>query len=164
MSIEVLNESGAPVEEHALVQLARHVLDRMGIHPQAELVISLVTVDAMAALHEKWMGDPTPTDVLAFPMDELRPPQDDAEPDPGLLGDVVLCPAVAATQAVEHKRTMEQELDLLCTHGILHLLGYDHAEPEEHQAMFALQDQLLAAWQRPPPRPRLVPPAASSGP
>jgi probable rRNA maturation factor len=146
MSIEFANESGAPVDEHALVQLARHVLDRLGIHPQAELGITLLGVDAMSALNEKWMGEATPTDVLSFPMDELRPPKDDAEPDPGDLGDVLLCPAVAATQAVEHKRTLEQELDLLCTHGILHLLGFDHAEPDEHKEMFALQDQLLAEW------------------
>jgi len=158
MSIEVANESGAPVDERALVALARHVLDRMGIHPQAELSIALVGVDAMSALHEHWLGEPGPTDVLAFPMDEMRPPQDHSEPDPGLLGDVVLCPAVAATQAVEHRRTMEQELDLLCTHGILHLLGYDHAEPEEEREMFGLQESLLAEWRRPPPPPRLVPP------
>ncbi len=155
MSIEIANESGAPVDEHAIVQLARHVLDRLGIHPQADLSIALLGVDAMSALHEHYMGEPGPTDVLAFPMDEMRPPQEDAEPDPGLLGDVVLCPAVAATQAVEHHRTMEQELDLLCTHGILHLLGYDHAEPEQKREMFALQDELLASWQRPLTRPRL---------
>jgi probable rRNA maturation factor len=159
MSIEVANESGAPIDEYAIVQLARHVLDRMGIHPQAELAITLVGVDSMSALHEQWMGEPGPTDVLAFPMDEMRPPRDDEEPDPGLLGDVVLCPAVAATQAVEHHRTMEQELDLLCTHGILHLLGYDHAEPEEQREMFRLQDSLLAGWHRPEP-PRLSPSAA----
>lgn len=158
MSIEIANESGAPVDEHAIVQLARHVLSRMGIHPQAELSIVLLGVDAMSSLHELWMGEPGPTDVLSFPMDELRPPQDDVEPDPGLLGDVVLCPAVAATQAVEHKRTMEQELDLLCTHGILHLLGFDHAEPGEKRVMFQLQEDLLAEWYRHPSQPRLVPP------
>jgi len=158
MSVEIANESGAPIDEHAIVQLARHVLDRMGIHPQAELSIALVTVDAMSALHEHYMGEPGPTDVLAFPQDEMRPPQDDPQPDPVLLGDVVLCPAFAATQAVEHKRTLEQELDLLCTHGILHLLGYDHGEPEEKREMFNLQDALLADWRRPPPPLRLVPP------
>ncbi len=146
MSIEVANESGAPVDELALVGLARHVLAALRIHPQAELSLLLVGVDAMSALHEQWMDEPGPTDVLSFPMDELRPPRDDTEPAPGLLGDVVLCPAVAATQAVEHDRTPEDELHLLCTHGILHLLGYDHAEPDEKREMFELQESLLAGW------------------
>jgi len=93
--------------------------------------------------------EPGPTDVLSFPMDELRPPKEDAEPELGDLGEVVLCPAVAATQATDHGRTLEQELDLLLTHGILHLLGFDHAEPEEEREMFGLQDSILAAWSRP---------------
>jgi len=147
MSIDVANESGAQIDEKSLVSLARYVLARLGIHPQAELSVLLIGVDAMSALHEKWTDQPGPTDVLAFPMDELRPARDDKEPLPGLLGDVVLCPAVAATQAVEHQRTMESELHLLCTHGILHLLGYDHADLDEKQEMFALQDSLLAGWE-----------------
>ncbi len=108
----------------------------------------------MTELHVKWMGEDGPTDVLAFPMDELRPGQvsggasdESGAPDPGLLGDVVLCPSVAAAQAREAGHSTEDELRLLCTHGILHLLGYDHAEPEEHAEMFGLQGRLLAAWQ-----------------
>jgi len=146
MSIDIANESGAPIDETALVSLARYVLQQLGIHPQAELSVLLVGVDAMSALHQQWMDEPGPTDVLAFPMDELRPARDDKEPLPGLLGDVVLCPAVAATQAVEHHRSTESELQLLCTHGILHLLGYDHSVPDEKQEMFALQESLLAGW------------------
>lgn len=153
MSIEVLNESGVPVDEQGLVGLARHVLDAMRIHPLAELSVLLVDEAAMSELHEKWMGEPGPTDVLAFPMDELRPgpmaggTDEDGEADPGLLGDVVLCPAVAAAQARTAGHRTEDELRLLCTHGILHLLGYDHAEPEEHKEMFDLQAELLASWQ-----------------
>jgi probable rRNA maturation factor len=94
------------------------------------------------------MDEPGPTDVLAFPMDELRPAADDAGPEPGLLGDVVLCPPVAEQQAAAAGHTTEDELHLLCTHGILHLLGYNHAEPDEEKEMFARQTELLAAWQR----------------
>lgn len=151
MSIEVANESGAPIDESALVALARHVLQQQGIHPHAELSVLLVGVDAMSALHEQWMDESGPTDVLAFPMDELRPTRgddDNKDPLPGLLGDVVLCPAVAATQAVEHDRTTEAELHLLCTHGILHLLGYDHSDADERREMFALQESLLAGWEQ----------------
>lgn len=155
MSIEVLNESGIAVDETGLVELARHVLDDMKVHPLAELSLLLVDESAMSELHEKWMGEPGPTDVLAFPMDELRPgqPSDDegGAASPGLLGDVVLCPAVADRQAGRIRgtgrvHTMRDELDVLCTHGILHLLGYDHAEPAEMKEMFGLQDRLLAAW------------------
>lgn len=157
VSVEIANESGAAVDEAALADVARHVLDDMRVHPLVELSVLLVDEPAMADLHERWMGEPGPTDVLAFPMDELRPPAQAggradrgsaAEPDPmpGLLGDVVLCPQVAAEQARQARHDVQDELELLCTHGILHLLGYDHADPAEHAAMFGLQDKLLAAW------------------
>jgi probable rRNA maturation factor len=153
MSIEVANESGAEVDEGALIALAGHVLGHLGIHPLAELSILLVDEAAMSVLHEQWMDEPGPTDVLAFPMDELRPnsggggrQEPDPSLDPALLGDVVLCPQVAAKQAAEAGHGTADELELLCTHGILHLLGYDHAEPEEHAEMFGLQGELLDAW------------------
>ena len=148
MSIEVANESGVPVDEEALAALARFVLDRIRIHPQAELSLLLVDVATMEQLHVQWMDEPGPTDVLSFPMDELRPGTDEREPEPGLLGDVVLCPAVATTQAAAAGHSRDEELDLLCTHGILHLLGYDHADAEEEREMFGLQTQLLADWQQ----------------
>ncbi|HXP18346.1 MAG TPA: rRNA maturation RNase YbeY [Streptosporangiaceae bacterium] len=156
MSIEIANESGADVDESALASLARHVLDEMRVHPLAELSVLLVDEPAMTELHVRWMGEDGPTDVLAFPMDELRPPQpggahgdfDPSEPSgvPGLLGDVVICPQVAAVQARRARHGVREEIDLLCTHGILHLLGYDHADPAEHATMFGLQDRLLASW------------------
>ena len=148
MSVEVANESGAAVDETALVAVARHVLDELGVNPLAELSVLLVDVPSMTTLHERWMGEPGPTDVLAFPMDELdtaRSP-DEAEPGPALLGDVVLCPEVAAKQAATAGHATADELHLLCTHGVLHLLGYDHAEPEEEREMFALQARLLDSW------------------
>ena len=146
MTIEVNNESGFEIDEKTLSDLARFVLDKQRIHPAAELAILLVDVATMEQLHVQWMDEPGPTDVLSFPMDELRPPVDDAEPEPGLLGDVVLCPDVAATQARAAGHSTEDELQLLTTHGILHLLGYDHAEPDEEKEMFGLQKQLLADW------------------
>jgi probable rRNA maturation factor len=156
VSIEIANESGVAVDETALASLARHVLDGMRVHPLAELSVLLVDEPAMAELHTRWMGEPGPTDVLAFPMDEIRPPQPGgthadhsaAEPPeiPGLLGDVVICPQVAAAAARQAGHDVGAEISLLCTHGILHLLGYDHGEPEEHAVMFGLQDKLLSAW------------------
>ncbi len=146
MSIEVNDESGAAVDGERIAALSRFVLDRLRVHPQAELSVLAVDVETMASLHVQWMDEEGPTDVLSFPMDELRPGKDDEEPEPGLLGDVVLCPAVAAEQAAAAGHPTEQELDLLTTHGILHLLGYDHEEPDEEREMFGLQARLLEDW------------------
>lgn len=146
MSIEVNNESGVAVDEGELALLARHVLDAMRVHPQAELSVVLVDEPAMEQLHKQWMDEDGPTDVLSFPMDELRPGNEDEEPQPGLLGDVVLCPQVAKRQARTAGHSSEEELLLLTTHGILHLLGFDHAEPEEEKEMFALQRKLLLTF------------------
>lgn len=144
--IDVNNESGMVTDERRLVSLARFALDELRIHPQVELSILLVDTDTMTAYHEKYMDEPGPTDVLSFPMDELRPPRGDDEPAPGVLGDIILCPAVTSAQAAEHGRTAQQEEDYLLIHGILHLLGYDHAEPAEKAEMFGLNDTIIAAW------------------
>ncbi len=150
MSIEILNESGAPLDVDRLVGLSRFVLERMRVHPLAELCIKAVDEDTMTGLNEKWMEGTGPTDVLAFPMDELRPGLVNEEPEEGVLGDLVLSPAVAERQGVEAGHGREGEIDLLTVHGILHLLGYDHAEPEEHAVMFGLQDELLGKWRSSP--------------
>ena len=144
--IELNNESGESVDTERLVQLATFALDALRIHPQAELSIVLVDEATMSAYHQKFMGEPGPTDVLSFPMDELRAPEPDEEPPLGLLGDIVLCPTITAAQAAESNRTPEEEADYLLVHGLLHLLGHDHAEPAEKKAMFDLNDQVIAAW------------------
>jgi probable rRNA maturation factor len=146
VSIEVLNESGDDVDVSELSTLSRFVMDRMRVHPLAELCIKVVDEATIAQLNEQWMEKAGPTDVLAFPMDELRPGLVNEEPEEGVLGDLVLCPAVAARQAVEAGHATQDEVDLLTVHGILHLLGYDHAEPDEHKEMFGLQDRLLTEW------------------
>ncbi|WP_408896012.1 rRNA maturation RNase YbeY [Nocardioides sp. R1-1] len=146
MSIEILDESGSGLDVKHFSRLARFVMDQMRVHPLAELCIKAVDEDTIAELNEKWMEKEGPTDVLAFPMDELRPGLVNEEPEEGVLGDLVLCPTVAERQGEAAGHGTLAELELLTTHGILHLLGYDHAEPEEHKVMFGLQDQLLAQW------------------
>ena len=156
MSIEINNESGVEVDETALVQLSRFVLDSLRVDPLAELSVVLLDPDSMAALHMQWMELPGPTDVMAFPMDgedghlekldPSAPPPTDGVLAEAMLGDVVLCPAVAADQATSAGHSVEAELHLLCTHGILHLLGYDHGEPDQEREMFELQAQLVGAW------------------
>lgn len=146
MTIDLNNESGQEADEPGLVALATFALSQLRIHPQAELSILLVDEDTMSAYHEKYMDEGGPTDVLSFPMDELRPPNDSEDPPEGLLGDIVLCPSVTSRQAAEHGREPDEEAEYLLVHGLLHLLGFDHAEPEEKAEMFGLKDKLLAAW------------------
>ncbi|TAK68943.1 MAG: rRNA maturation RNase YbeY [Actinomycetota bacterium] len=147
MTVEVNNESGVDVDLVALQQQASYLLDRLRIHPLAELSVVLKDEPAMTELHVRWMDEAGPTDVMSFPMDELRPARDDAEPEEGMLGDVVICPQVAVRQAVQAGKSLGEELALLLTHGILHLVGFDHAEPAERQEMFTLQARLLAEWE-----------------
>jgi probable rRNA maturation factor len=148
MSIEIANESSFEVPEPSIVSVARFALDKMSVSQQAELSIVLVELDVMADLHERWMDLPGPTDVMAFPMDEYdstrRP--DAVGAGPALLGDIVLCPAFAKDQARKAGHSLLDELYLLTVHGTLHLLGYDHAEPEEEREMFGLQNQILADY------------------
>ncbi len=151
MSIENLDEHEEQVDVRSLSELSRFVMDRMRVHPLAELCIKAVDVDTIAQLNEQWMEKEGPTDVLAFPMDELRPGLVNEEPqsleEGAILGDLIVCPSVAERQGAEAGHGIEAELELLTVHGILHLLGYDHAEPEEHKEMFGLQARLLQEWQ-----------------
>jgi len=146
MSIDINNESGVEVDEAAILRLATFALDQMHVHPEAELAIVLVDEGAMEQLHVQWMDEPGPTDVLSFPMDELRPGTEEDPTPAGLLGDIVLCPQVAAGQAVTAGHSTLDELLLLTTHGVLHLLGFDHAEPDEKAEMFGIQGEILAAF------------------
>ena len=144
--IDLNNESGVEADELGLIELARFALDKLRIHPKAELSILLVDETTMADYHERFMDLPGPTDVMSFPMDELRAPEDDEEPPMGLLGDIVLCPQVTARQAPDNGRSVDGEAEYLLIHGLLHLLGHDHAEPEEKAVMFGLNDRIIAAW------------------
>jgi len=146
MSIEINNESGMEADVAAIQRLAAFALDHMRVHPDAELAIQFVDEAAMEQLHVQWMDEPGPTDVLSFPMDELRPGNDEELTPPGLLGDIVLCPQVAASQAVTAGHSTLDELLLLTAHGVLHLLGFDHAEPEEHKEMFGIQAEILLGF------------------
>ncbi|TYL51803.1 rRNA maturation RNase YbeY [Nocardioides sp. BGMRC 2183] len=150
MSIEILDESGSGLDVRHFSGLSRFVMDRMRVHPLAELCVKAVDEQTIAELNEKWMEKDGPTDVLAFPMDELRPGKVNEDPEEGVLGDLILCPSVAERQGAEAGHGTLAELELLTVHGILHLLGYDHAEPEEHKEMFGLQDELLAEWRAQP--------------
>lgn len=146
MSIEINNESGVEVDEAGLVRLAAYALDFLHVHPDADLAIVLVDEAAMEQLHVQWMDEPGPTDVLSFPMDELRPGTEEEITPAGLLGDIVLCPQVAMEQARSAGHSTQDELNLLTAHGILHLLGFDHAEPDEEREMFGLQRDILVGY------------------
>jgi probable rRNA maturation factor len=146
VSIEINNESSIEVDESLLQRLVTYDLDQLHVHPDAELAIVLVDESAMEQLHVQWMDEPGPTDVLSFPMDELRPGTEDQPTPAGLLGDIVLCPQVATAQAETAGHSAMDEMLLLTTHGLLHLLGFDHAEPEEEKEMFGIQRDLLVGF------------------
>ncbi|MGO2659401.1 rRNA maturation RNase YbeY [Mycetocola reblochoni] len=146
MSIEINNESGVEVDEAALLRLGDFALAYLRVSPEAELNILLVDEAAMEQLHVQWMDEPGPTDVLSFPMDELRPGTEDSPTPAGILGDIVLCPQVAEVQARGAGHSTQAELELLAAHGTLHLLGFDHAEPDEEREMFGLQREVLLGF------------------
>jgi probable rRNA maturation factor len=146
MSIEINNESEMVVDEARVLSLATFALDHMHLHPDTDLAIVFVDEPAMEVLHIQWMDEPGPTDVLSFPMDELRPGAEGDLTPAGLLGDIVVCPQVAKTQAEVAGHETINEILLLTTHGVLHLLGFDHAEPDEENEMFGLQREILEAF------------------
>jgi probable rRNA maturation factor len=146
MSIELSNESEIELDLDRVQSLAMHVRDELKLHPQVDIGVIFVDEVPMTELHIKWMDEPGPTDVLSFPMDELRPGSDLLPSPEGILGDIVVCPQVAAEQAVKAGHSTMDEILLLVTHGMLHLVGFDHAEPEEEKEMFGLQKQFLLSF------------------
>lgn len=152
-SIEVLDESGGTAADgglspEQLADLASFAFERMHLDPATELSIALVAAERMAELHVEWMDEPGPTDVLSFPMDELAPGTPESPTAPGILGDIVLCPQVSAAQAAAAGHLASHETAILLVHGILHLLGYDHAEPGEKERMFTLQASIVDQWEQ----------------
>lgn len=142
MPIEISNESAHSCDEDSLVSLARFAIAKMRLDKESDLGIKLVDEAEMASLNQQWMGEEGPTDVLSFPIDEMRPGQT----DPGVIGDIVLCPSYAENGALRNGKSLEEELQLLTAHGFLHLLGYDHRDKPEEKAMFALQEEILREW------------------
>lgn len=158
MTVTVDDTSASPLitAEHCadLVDLTAFLFAELHLSAHVDLAVSLVDVTRMEQLHLEWMDLPGPTDVLSFPMDELTEGTAETPVATGTLGDVVLCPAVAAEQAQTAGHALTDELLLLTTHGVLHLLGYDHHDPAERSAMFGLQAQLLEKYLgRPAPVP-----------
>ncbi len=144
MDIELTNLIKYSCDEDALVSLANFALDEMGINSESEMGISLVDEEEMSSLHLKWMNESGPTDVLSFPMDEMKPFS--KSEGPGIIGDIVLCPSFAENQAKTAGHSAQAELELLTMHGVLHLLGYDHEELAEEKEMFSLQEKYLSKW------------------
>ena len=141
MKIELENNSHVKCNEEGIQSVAEFALNKLGIHPDSELAIRLVTEEEISELHVKWMNLLGPTDVLSFPMDEMKP--NSASNGPGIIGDIVLCPVFAEKNG---KQSLENELELLTVHGVLHLLGYDHQEILDEEVMFKLQEDFLNQW------------------
>jgi probable rRNA maturation factor len=146
VTIEINNESEVEVDLKTVRSVAEYVIEQLKLHPMVDLGIIFVNEKPMSDLHVQWMDEPGPTDVLSFPMDELRPGAEDGPMPEGVLGDVVICPQVASLQAQAAGHSTMDEINLLLTHGMLHLLGFDHAEPDEEREMFRLQKSLLEGF------------------
>jgi len=146
VTIELTNESELEVDLTRVQSLAEHVRDALRLHPLVDVGVIFVDEAPMTDLHVRWMDEPGPTDVLSFPMDELRPGSEEMLSAEGVLGDVVICPQVARRQAELAGHEEINEILMLLTHGMLHLVGFDHAEPEEEKEMFALQKELLDSF------------------
>ena len=143
MTVELVNRSGALVPEKELVALLDFGITYMELHAECEISLTFVGVQEMEELHIKWMDEPGPTDVLSFPMDLPEKKGDIVK-----LGDIVIAPAVAEKQALTAGHSTESEIYILAVHGLLHILGYDHADPDEEKVMFALQEKIVKEWQR----------------
>lgn len=145
MSVEVTNETVWQIDPKVFSDLGLWVMDQMRVSTKSDLTVLFVDPDPIAQLHMRWMQLKGPTDVMSFPMDELRP-GDGEQTMEGVLGDIVICPWVAAQQAAAAGHSVMDEMMLLTIHGTLHLLGYDHATPQEERQMFGLQRQLLLTF------------------
>ena len=143
MSVEIANESGTEAPLEHIHDLLRFAFVELRVHDEADVAVIAVDEEAMAELHKQWMDQSGPTDVLSFPMDELRVPGPADEPVAGILGDIVICPSYIENQVARSGKNLEHELQLLTIHGLLHLLGFDHGTPDEEKEMFSLQDGLL---------------------
>ena len=141
MTVDIINRSGALVPESQMHTLINFGINYMELNPECSISLTFVDVQEMEELHIKWMDEPGPTDVLSFPMD-LPEGKDDVV----TLGDIVIAPAVAAQQAATAGHSINHEIFILATHGLLHILGYDHADPDEEKVMFALQEKIVKEW------------------
>ena len=141
MTVELVNRSGALVPETQMHTLLNFGIDYMELNPECEISLTFVDPQEMEELHIKWMDEPGTTDVLSFPID-----LPEKRGDIVTLGDIVIAPAVAAKQALEAGHSTEHEIYILATHGLLHILGYDHADPDEEKVMFALQEKIVKEW------------------
>ena len=142
MTIEITNKSGELVPTESVRDLLQNALIELKLNPDCELNLVFVDIEEMTELHIKWMDEGGPTDVLSFPMD-LPEPGNEAV----TLGDIVIAPVVAAEQAAIAGHSIDHEIFILAAHGLLHILGYDHATPAEEKAMFTLQENLVKKYQ-----------------
>jgi probable rRNA maturation factor len=141
MTVEVTNRSGVSAPESEVESLLNFGIDYMDLHPECELSVTFVDDQEMEELHIKWMDEPGTTDVLSFPMD-MPESKDEAV----TLGDIVIDPIVAANQAASAGHSTEHEIYILAAHGLLHILGYDHADKDEEKIMFELQETIVKKW------------------
>jgi probable rRNA maturation factor len=143
MTIEVTNSSGQLVPSAEVTSLLTFALSELKLNVECDLNLGFIDDQYMTGLHIKWMDEPGSTDVLSFPMD-----MPELEGDIVTLGDIMISPTFASAQALTAGHSIEHEIYILATHGLLHIIGYDHAEPDEEKIMFALQEQIVEKWKQ----------------
>lgn len=143
MTIEITNTSGQLVPGDQVQSLLSFAMSELKLNPECDLSVGFIDDDYMTELHIKWMDEPGSTDVLSFPMD-----MPEEEGDVVVLGDIMISPTFAANQAAVAGHSADHEIYILATHGLLHIIGYDHAEPDEEKIMFALQESLVEKWKK----------------
>ena len=142
MTIEITNRSGQLVPSDKCLSLLTYANGKLELHPDCDLNLTFIDDKEMEELHIKWMDLPGSTDVLSFPMD--MPENGD---DPVTLGDIVISPRFAEDQAAKAGHSINHEIFILATHGLLHILGYDHEDIEDENVMFALQETIVSEWE-----------------
>jgi len=141
MTIEISNRSGQLVPSDKCLSLLTFAYGKLELHPECDLNLTFIDDREMEALHIKWMELPGSTDVLSFPMDM---PEDG---EAVTLGDIVISPRFAEDQAVKAGHSTNHEIFILATHGLLHILGYDHEDLDDEKVMFALQEAIVSEWE-----------------
>lgn len=141
MTIEITNKSGALAPGDQIQSLLSFAMSKLDLNPDCDLNVTFVDDAEMTELHIKWMDEPGSTDVLSFPMD-----LPETQGEVVTLGDIVISPDFATAQANLAGHSPEHEMFILATHGLLHILGYDHAEPDDEKVMFELQESLVKQW------------------
>ncbi len=150
LTIDFTDETNEVSAQHTelVEKLLQHAASIENIEPETEVSVTFVTNEAIQDINREYRGKDQPTDVISFALEEQGEGEIEVtfEGMPRILGDIIISTDRAKEQAEEYNHSFERELGFLAVHGFLHLLGYDHMEPEDEKVMFAKQDDILKTF------------------